>query len=175
ENERVDQPILDQRFVEEGCRKCGGVKSVSSYFQQKEINIMDPMDVNNNLGKSIKNKDDFIRGIVEGHRKISEIEMQRSNSFESIALGKDRFDVTVYPNVDYAFIVALVVILDQSKTYFSASSSTIEFLDPSDSFKHTESREVNPKVNNVPFAPLIPTSSNEIEKEESRSSPLASR
>nr|GEW25596.1 hypothetical protein [Tanacetum cinerariifolium] len=33
ENERVDQPILDQRFV----------KSVSSYFQQKEINIMDQL------------------------------------------------------------------------------------------------------------------------------------
>nr|GEU76725.1 hypothetical protein [Tanacetum cinerariifolium] len=75
--------------------------------------------------------------------------MQRSHSFESIALGKDRFDVTVYPNVDYAFIVSLVVILDQSKTYGS--------------------------VNNVPSTPLIPTSSNEIEKEESRSSPLAIR
>lgn len=27
--------------------------------------------------------------------------------------GKDTFGVTVYPNVDYAFIVALVVILNE--------------------------------------------------------------
>ncbi|GJT22238.1 ribonuclease H-like domain-containing protein [Tanacetum coccineum] len=41
--------------------------------------------------------------------------MQKKHSLESIALRKDTFNVRVFPNVDYAFIVALVVILDQSK------------------------------------------------------------
>ncbi|PWA92991.1 hypothetical protein CTI12_AA075960 [Artemisia annua] len=128
--------------------------------------------------------------------------MQKNHSVESIALGKDRFDVTVYPNVDYAFIVALVVILDQSKTRFQcveeilgqgiqfneALQYTIEkhdatasgsplplqplsFLTHQTRLKHIESREVNPEANNMPSAPLIPTSSNEIEEEENSSSP----
>nr|GFB61169.1 hypothetical protein [Tanacetum cinerariifolium] len=41
--------------------------------------------------------------------------MQKQHSVESIALRKDMFSVRVFLNVDYAFIVALVVILDQSK------------------------------------------------------------
>ncbi|PWA92990.1 hypothetical protein CTI12_AA075950 [Artemisia annua] len=39
--------------------------------------------------------------------------MRKKHTFQSIALGKDRYDVMVYPNVDYAFIVALVVILQE--------------------------------------------------------------
>lgn len=34
-------------------------------------------------------------------------------SAQSVLLGKDNFMVTVYPNIDYAFIVALIVILDE--------------------------------------------------------------
>ncbi len=35
------------------------------------------------------------------------------NAFYSkILIGKDNFMVTVYPNIDYAFVVALIVILD---------------------------------------------------------------
>ncbi|GKD33221.1 ribonuclease H-like domain-containing protein, partial [Tanacetum coccineum] len=41
--------------------------------------------------------------------------MQKKHSLESIALRKDTFGVRVFPNVDYAFIVALVLILDQAK------------------------------------------------------------
>lgn len=37
--------------------------------------------------------------------------MDKKHTFGSIVLGKDTFDVTVYPQVDQAFIVALVVIL----------------------------------------------------------------
>ncbi|KAL6574523.1 hypothetical protein OROMI_011808 [Orobanche minor] len=40
-------------------------------------------------------------------------QMHRIHSAESILLGKDSFGVTVYPNVDYSFIVALVVILEE--------------------------------------------------------------
>lgn len=44
---------------------------------------------------------------------IVEKQMHRKHSVQSIVLGKDTFGVTVYPNVDYAFIVALVVILEE--------------------------------------------------------------
>ncbi|KAH6777946.1 LURP-one-like protein [Perilla frutescens var. frutescens] len=40
-------------------------------------------------------------------------QMHRKHSAQSILLGKDTFWVTVYPNVDHAFIVALVVILEE--------------------------------------------------------------
>ncbi|XP_059642669.1 protein LURP-one-related 10-like [Cornus florida] len=40
-------------------------------------------------------------------------QMHKKHSVQSVLLGKDKFMVTVYPNVDYAFIVALMVILDE--------------------------------------------------------------
>lgn len=40
-------------------------------------------------------------------------QMHRKHSFSSIVLGKDKFAVTVYPHVDYAFIVSLIVILEE--------------------------------------------------------------
>ncbi|PIN01904.1 hypothetical protein CDL12_25589 [Handroanthus impetiginosus] len=40
-------------------------------------------------------------------------QMHKKHTAQSILLGKDTFGVTVYPNVDYAFIVALVVILEE--------------------------------------------------------------
>ncbi|KAK6943223.1 LURP-one-related [Dillenia turbinata] len=40
-------------------------------------------------------------------------QMHKKHSVQSILLGKDRFNVTVYPNIDYAFIVSLIVILDE--------------------------------------------------------------
>lgn len=40
-------------------------------------------------------------------------QMHRKHSVSSVVLGKDRFAVTVYPHVDYAFIVALVVLLEE--------------------------------------------------------------
>lgn len=39
--------------------------------------------------------------------------MHRKLSVNSIVLGKDNFAVIVYPHVDYAFIVALIVILEE--------------------------------------------------------------
>ncbi|XP_022734698.1 protein LURP-one-related 10-like [Durio zibethinus] len=39
-------------------------------------------------------------------------QMQKNHTVESILTGKDKFMVTVYSNIDYAFIVALIVILD---------------------------------------------------------------
>nr|ACU16131.1 unknown [Glycine max] len=40
-------------------------------------------------------------------------QMHKKHTVQSIALGKDNFIVTVYPNIDYAFIVALILILDE--------------------------------------------------------------
>jgi len=39
--------------------------------------------------------------------------MHKKHTAQSIAFGKDNFMVTVYPNTDYAFIVALILILDE--------------------------------------------------------------
>ncbi|KAI6673295.1 hypothetical protein NL676_001201 [Syzygium grande] len=39
-------------------------------------------------------------------------QMHKKHSVQSVLLGKDKFMVTVYPNVDYAFVTALIVILD---------------------------------------------------------------
>ncbi|KAK6118220.1 hypothetical protein DH2020_048006 [Rehmannia glutinosa] len=40
-------------------------------------------------------------------------QMHRNYSVTSILIGKDSFAVTVYPNVDYAFVVALIVLLEE--------------------------------------------------------------
>ncbi|KAI3474261.1 hypothetical protein Pfo_029049 [Paulownia fortunei] len=40
-------------------------------------------------------------------------QMHKKFSVQSILIGKDKFMVTVYPNIDYAFIVALIIILDE--------------------------------------------------------------
>jgi uncharacterized protein YxjI len=40
------------------------------------------------------------------------LQMHKKETAKSVLIGKDNFSVTIYPNVDYAFIVALVVILD---------------------------------------------------------------
>ncbi|KAF3448003.1 hypothetical protein FNV43_RR08711 [Rhamnella rubrinervis] len=49
--------------------------------------------------------------IAQSMNLIDENAMHKKHSAQSILLGKDTFGVTVYPHVDYAFIVALVVIL----------------------------------------------------------------
>ncbi|KAJ4849600.1 hypothetical protein Tsubulata_045229, partial [Turnera subulata] len=46
------------------------------------------------------------------HSNTVVAQMHKKHSAASILLGKDHFSVTVYPNIDYAFIVALIVILD---------------------------------------------------------------
>ncbi|WVZ17864.1 hypothetical protein V8G54_010846 [Vigna mungo] len=40
-------------------------------------------------------------------------QMNKKHTAQSIAFGKDNFMVTVYPNIDHAFIVALILILDE--------------------------------------------------------------
>lgn len=39
--------------------------------------------------------------------------MSRQYELTNVLLGKDTFGISVYPNVDHAFIVAIIVILDE--------------------------------------------------------------
>jgi uncharacterized protein YxjI len=40
------------------------------------------------------------------------MQMHEKRTVKSVLTGKDNFMVTVYPNIDHAFIIALIVILD---------------------------------------------------------------
>ncbi|XP_077239182.1 protein LURP-one-related 15-like [Tasmannia lanceolata] len=51
--------------------------------------------------------------ISRGDSTVIVAQMSRKYTAKNILLGKDTFGVTIYPNVDYAFIVALIVILDE--------------------------------------------------------------
>ncbi|XP_052299128.1 protein LURP-one-related 10 isoform X2 [Citrus sinensis] len=48
-----------------------------------------------------------------GESKAIVAQMQKRITAGSVMLDKDRYTVTVYPNIDYAFVVALIVILDE--------------------------------------------------------------
>ncbi|KAK3227447.1 hypothetical protein Dsin_007309 [Dipteronia sinensis] len=50
-------------------------------------------------------------------------QMHKKHTVQSILIGKDKFMVTVYPNIDYAFIIALIVILDAINKEDSGSGS----------------------------------------------------
>ncbi|XP_062167938.1 protein LURP-one-related 15-like [Alnus glutinosa] len=49
--------------------------------------------------------------IYAGDSSTEVAQMHKKQSLKSVFLGKDHFMVTVNPNIDYAFIVALIVIL----------------------------------------------------------------
>ena len=49
--------------------------------------------------------------------------MHRKHTAQSILLGKDKFMVTVFPNIDYAFIISLIVILDAINSEGSGGGS----------------------------------------------------
>ncbi|XP_011015951.1 PREDICTED: protein LURP-one-related 14-like [Populus euphratica] len=52
--------------------------------------------------------------LYEGRRLIAEV--KHNFTLESFCKGKERYKVKVYPEVDYAFVVALLVILDENDT-----------------------------------------------------------
>ncbi|XVE80803.1 hypothetical protein DITRI_Ditri15bG0009600 [Diplodiscus trichospermus] len=54
--------------------------------------------------------------IYAGESSTIVAQMHKKHTVESILIGKDKFMVTIYPNIDYAFIVALIVILDGINT-----------------------------------------------------------
>ncbi|PIA39962.1 hypothetical protein AQUCO_02600423v1 [Aquilegia coerulea] len=49
--------------------------------------------------------------VYHGNTKNILAQMHKKYNIQSVLFGKDSFGVTVYPNIDYAFIVALIVIL----------------------------------------------------------------
>lgn len=49
--------------------------------------------------------------------------MHKKITGKSLLIGKDNFMVTVYPNVDQAFIVSLIVILDAINAAAAAAAS----------------------------------------------------
>lgn len=51
--------------------------------------------------------------IYHGDSKNIIGQMHKNHNIQSMVLGKDSFSVTIYPNVDYAFIVSLVVVLNE--------------------------------------------------------------
>ncbi|KAI9116034.1 hypothetical protein K1719_012964 [Acacia pycnantha] len=52
-------------------------------------------------------------------------QMHKKHTVQSIAFGKTDFMVMVYPNVDYPFILALIVILDEINQDSKSDSSSI--------------------------------------------------
>ncbi|KAL3578967.1 hypothetical protein D5086_020471 [Populus alba] len=52
--------------------------------------------------------------VYQGRRLIAEV--RHNFTLESFCKGKERYKVKVYPEVDYAFVVALLVILDENDT-----------------------------------------------------------
>lgn len=60
--------------------------------------------------------------IYAGESSTIVAQMHKKHTVQSILIGKDNFTVTVYPNIDYAFIVALIVILDEINHARSSSS-----------------------------------------------------
>ncbi|KAK8609777.1 hypothetical protein V6N13_093191 [Hibiscus sabdariffa] len=50
--------------------------------------------------------------VYAGESSTIVAQMHKKHTVENILIEKDKFVVTVYPNIDYAFIVALVVIHD---------------------------------------------------------------
>ncbi|KAK9948316.1 hypothetical protein M0R45_003897 [Rubus argutus] len=64
--------------------------------------------------------------VYAGKSKSSNIvvaQMHTKHTVTSVLFGKDNFMVTVYPGIDYAFIVALVIILDEMNSSGSSSGS----------------------------------------------------
>ncbi|GMI93056.1 hypothetical protein like AT5G01750 [Hibiscus trionum] len=49
--------------------------------------------------------------VFQGDAVIAE--MYRNHNLKSLVINADNYGITAYPNVDYAFVVALVVILDE--------------------------------------------------------------
>ncbi|KAJ9547701.1 hypothetical protein OSB04_020244 [Centaurea solstitialis] len=54
--------------------------------------------------------------ICMGDSSTTIAQMQRVQPFENVKFGEDKFVVTIHPNVDYAFVVALIAIVDAMKS-----------------------------------------------------------
>ncbi|KAL5740268.1 hypothetical protein ACOSQ2_029448 [Xanthoceras sorbifolium] len=51
--------------------------------------------------------------VYAGESSTIVAQMHKEHTIQSIILGKEKFMVTIYPNIDHAFIVSLIVILNE--------------------------------------------------------------
>ncbi|XVF29657.1 hypothetical protein REPUB_Repub15cG0141000 [Reevesia pubescens] len=64
---------------------------------------------------NVKGRDFGISCVIyagESSTIVAQMEKQKKHTVKSVLFEKDKFILTVHPNMDYAFIVALIVILD---------------------------------------------------------------
>ena len=61
--------------------------------------------------------------IYAGESSTIVAQMRKKHTAKSILIGKDHFMVTVYPNIDYAFIISLIVILDAINSAAAAAAA----------------------------------------------------
>ncbi|KAJ4704306.1 LURP-one-like protein [Melia azedarach] len=60
--------------------------------------------------------------VYAGESSTIVAQMHKKHTVQSILIGKDNFAVTIYPNIDHAFIIALIVILDEINKARSSGS-----------------------------------------------------
>ncbi|XVF29661.1 hypothetical protein REPUB_Repub15cG0141300 [Reevesia pubescens] len=65
------------------------------------------------------------RVIYAGESSTIVAQMQKNHTAKCVLIGKDKFMVTVHPNMDYAFIVALIVILEGMNSTPVNSAATV--------------------------------------------------
>ncbi|XP_059428711.1 protein LURP-one-related 15-like [Corylus avellana] len=64
--------------------------------------------------------------VYEGESSSKIAKMYKKTTIKSVLTGKDNFNVMIDPNIDYAFIVALIVILDGVKSIGSSLSDAVK-------------------------------------------------
>ncbi|KAG2294887.1 hypothetical protein Bca52824_041556 [Brassica carinata] len=111
-----DNPIMALRSRKESDQNDRCTLKRSSMIQ-----LMKPkLDVFLAQNKEMKVCDFHVKGswidrscvVYAGKSDAIVAQMHKKHTAQSILIGKSNFSVTVYPNVDYAFIVSLIVILD---------------------------------------------------------------
>jgi LURP-one-related len=55
------------------------------------------------------------------------LQVNRQYGMSNVLLEDNTFSLTVYPNVDYAFLVAIIVILDENHKDIKGTSNTVDF------------------------------------------------
>lgn len=62
--------------------------------------------------------------VYAGETSTVVAQMHKKYTAQSILIGKDHFMVTVYPNIDYAFIISLIVILEAIDSDSGSAAAT---------------------------------------------------
>ncbi|KAL5715125.1 hypothetical protein ACHQM5_016995 [Ranunculus cassubicifolius] len=68
--------------------------------------------------------------VTHGESKVIVAKMHKDHNIKSHVLGADTFSLTIYPNVDYAFIVALIVVLYEVNQDRKGAGGKLSLSDP---------------------------------------------